>query len=106
MPAARCALCLSRVPEGEEITPDDQSFHKECFKCLKCSKDLSLDDYIITDLGPFCQGCKKLAPVRVSGISEIVEIVADISRVAGMFSPHPFCPVCVCLLIAIFDPDS
>jgi len=64
-----CTGCGKSVAFGpERLKALNTTWHKECFKCTKCSKVLRFGTHVETQGKPYCSGCHK----EVTGISKYV----------------------------------
>ena len=44
---------------GSVITAMDKKFHKQCFTCNECKKELADSTFHVQNAKPFCSGCNK-----------------------------------------------
>ncbi|KAM9786136.1 cysteine and glycine-rich protein 1-like [Neosynchiropus ocellatus] len=60
----KCGRCLKTVYFAEEVLSDGRSYHKSCFRCMVCGKNL--DSTTVTNHGEevYCKSCygKKYGP--------------------------------------------
>jgi len=49
-----CEVCRKRVYAMEQLSIEGKLFHKDCFKCITCSRKLAGGDFARNELGFFC----------------------------------------------------
>jgi len=54
-PGERCLVCSKRVYVKEKLSADGKIFHKTCFKCKHCKRQLSLGDYSFLEGSYYCK---------------------------------------------------
>lgn len=52
----KCTTCEQRL-DGRFILHNQKKYHKECFKCLECSKPINEDPFIMKGDRPMCMQC-------------------------------------------------
>ena len=53
-----CSVCGKRVYQNEYVGASGRTFHKACFRCATCNKQLSMTDYSVSaDFKPRCTKC-------------------------------------------------
>ncbi|XP_076022748.1 cysteine and glycine-rich protein 1a [Genypterus blacodes] len=60
----KCGRCMKTVYFAEEVLCDGRSFHKSCFLCMVCSKNLDSTTVAVHDDEIYCKACygKKYGP--------------------------------------------
>lgn len=53
--APKCVVCAGSVYDMEKLVADDRVFHKTCFKCVHCSKTLTLGNYASINEKTYCK---------------------------------------------------
>uniref|UniRef100_A0A1I8JMK4 LIM zinc-binding domain-containing protein n=1 Tax=Macrostomum lignano TaxID=282301 RepID=A0A1I8JMK4_9PLAT len=53
--ADSCKMCHGRVYPMERLTSDGQVYHKSCYRCYKCKRQLSVGNFAIMDDRLYCQ---------------------------------------------------
>ncbi|XP_074043294.1 four and a half LIM domains protein 5 [Macrotis lagotis] len=70
----RCKACQKPITSGG-ITFHDQPWHKDCFLCTGCKKELFGESFVSKDDDPYCQQCfAKLSGQKCDGCTKPITV--------------------------------
>eukprot|EP01088_Endostelium_zonatum_P003201 TRINITY_DN1440_c0_g1_i1.p1 TRINITY_DN1440_c0_g1~~TRINITY_DN1440_c0_g1_i1.p1 ORF type:complete len:703 (-),score=100.35 TRINITY_DN1440_c0_g1_i1:38-2146(-) len=96
IPGARCGGCSSLISEGEFIKALDQNFHKQCFRCIGCSRPINYETkFWVKDVGgrkaPCCGECQMRDSTKCATCGRAI-LEGQITKALG----KTFHSVCFC----------